>query len=199
MSIGVILLAGGSSSRMGQSKQLLNIEGEPLLLRSAKVALESKAEKVIVVLGANEKAHRIIIQNLPIEILNNLNWQMGIGNSLKAGLNYLIKTYPFIEAVIIMVCDQPHLTANHLKKIIAEYISTSSPIIASRYSNTLGVPALFAKSYFNELLNLPNDQGARKIILQHSKFTSIIDFPEGFIDLDTPDDYRSYKSSNKPS
>jgi molybdenum cofactor cytidylyltransferase len=111
--VSVILLAAGSSSRMGQSKQLLDIQGTPLLLHSTKVALASGASHVIVVLGANEQPHREVIKDLPVSIILNHFWKGGIGSSIKTGMNALMKEYPETNAVILMVCEQPAVTADH--------------------------------------------------------------------------------------
>ncbi len=192
MNIGIILLAAGSSSRMGRSKQLLEIDGEQLLLRSTKVALLAAAEKVLVVLGANELAHRKIIQHLPVEIIGNENWQKGMGSSLKKGLNELLLTTPELDAALVMVCDQPLLTTQHLNQIIKKFELTKSPIVASFYSGTAGVPALFAKSIFEKLLNVQDKEGAKKIIQLHKELVKTVDFPQGSIDLDTPEDYSTF-------
>ncbi len=192
-SISLILLAAGSSSRMGQSKQLLLIENEPLLLRSTKAALASSFENVIVVLGAQEKEHRSVIAHLPIQIVLNRNWEDGMGSSLKKGLNHLLEVFPETQAIVIMVCDQPLLTASHLDKIIAVNKQTNRSIVASHYSNSAGVPALFDKSVFPELLNIDDNQGAKKVINQHPELLALVDFYGGEIDLDTWQEYQDFK------
>jgi molybdenum cofactor cytidylyltransferase len=194
LNISIILLAAGSSSRMGQSKQLLDIQGEPLLLYSTKRALECGAQHVIVVLGANEQAHRDVIQELPISIVANHYWKSGMGSSIKSALNYLVRKSPETEGVIIMVCDQPGLTAQHLRELIQTFKQTRNPIIASSYSDTKGVPALFARSFFSNILMLKDEQGAKKIIEQFPERVLGVDFPGGIHDLDTTEDYRNYLS-----
>lgn len=192
MKIGIILLAAGSSSRMGQSKQLLEIGGEQLLLKSTQVALQSIAEKVIVVLGANESAHRKVIEQLPCEIIVNEDWQLGMGSSLKKGLAELLLIAPKLEAVLVMVCDQPLLTSEHLNQIIKKFKLAKSQIVASYYSGSAGVPALFDKSLFEKLLKVEDHAGAKKIIRQHKEVVQTIDFAQGAIDLDTPEDYQTF-------
>lgn len=194
MKIGIILLAAGSSSRMGQSKQLLEIGGEQLLLKSTQVALQSIAEKVIVVLGANESAHRKVIEQLPCEIIVNEDWQLGMGSSLKKGLAELLLIAPKLEAVLVMVCDQPLLTSEHLNQIIKKFKLAKSQIVASYYSGSAGVPALFDKSLFEKLLNAEDQAGAKKILIQHKEVVQTIDFAQGAIDLDTPEDYQTFIS-----
>lgn len=192
MEVGIILLAAGSSSRMGQSKQLMKIKEVAMLVHSTTIALESGIEPVVVVLGANEEEHRKALEYLTVHIAMNHSWENGMGGSLKAGLAHLLQNMPTINAVMVMVCDQPLLTCEHLKKIRENYLQSGKPIVASQYSGTLGVPVLFHKTLFSEILALPDDQGAKKIIQQHPHDTLAIDFPAGSIDLDTPDDYRNF-------
>ena len=190
--ISIILLAAGSSSRMGQSKQLLEVNGTPLLLHSVKAALESGAKSVNVILGANELAHREVLRNLPVSVISNHYWKSGMGSSIKAGLNYVVRKYSDTEAVIIMVCDQPAITASHLHKLATTHKSTNSPIVASSYSGTVGVPALFSRAFFSNILMLKDDQGAKKIIEQFPEQRANVDFPDGSFDLDTSEDYQRY-------
>jgi len=188
-SISLILLAAGSSSRMGQSKQLLLIENEPLLLRSTKAALASSFETVVVVLGAQEREHRSVIAHLPIQIVLNQNWEDGMGSSLKKGLLHLLNIQPETQAIMIMVCDQPLLTSSHLDKIIAVYKQAQISIVASHYADSAGVPALFDKSVFSELLNIDDNHGAKKVINKHPEMLALVDFNGGEIDLDTLNEY----------
>ncbi len=188
----IVILAAGSSSRMGESKQLLRVNGEPLLLRSSMAALDSGVENVVVVLGANEKAHRNIIQDLPLTIVHNPGWQKGMGNTIKGGLRHVLKMAPDAEAVMVMVCDQPRLTSAHLKNLIQQYRKSKSKIVASYYSHTTGVPALFDKSLFQNLFALEDGQGAKKILGHFQDLTQTVRFDGGEIDLDTLSDYQNF-------
>jgi molybdenum cofactor cytidylyltransferase len=186
--ISVIVLAAGSSSRLGQSKQLVVVEGKTLLERSTEAALNSGADNVVVVLGAQAVLHKKLLERLPVKIFINEDWNKGMGNSLKAGLKYLVSNFPTTEAVIITVCDQPFLTPKHLKKLIATYLASPTEIIASSYNHTKGVPALFSRSLFSQLFQLGDMEGARKIIQHYPASIPLIEFPKGDIDLDTPED-----------
>lgn len=187
MSIGIIILAAGSSSRLGQSKQLIKVEGKTLLEKTTQVALDSGAHSVTVVLGNQASTHKKIIETLPVTIIINEHWSNGMGSSLKVGLQSLLKDNPETEAIIVAVCDQPYLTPGHLKKLITVYSNTSSQIVASHYKETKGVPALFGKSLFPQLLELKDDEGARKIIRLHETI-EVVSFEKGEIDIDTPND-----------
>jgi molybdenum cofactor cytidylyltransferase len=191
MSIGIVVLAAGSSSRMKQSKQLLPINQETLLHRAARAALDSGADHIAVVLGANPNAHQKIIKSLPVHIVLNKTWETGMGSSIKEGLQYLISLYN-IEAVGIMVCDQPKVNGTHLLSLIDKFKASDKSIVASYYNDLPGVPAIFGRHHFNEILQLTDHEGAKGIILKNHAKTVLVNFPEGSIDLDTPEDYEQH-------
>lgn len=184
----IILLAAGSSSRLGQPKQLVEHEGVPLLLKATLTALDAKYGRVTVVLGADADVHKKLIAHLPVEIITNQEWEKGMGSSMKAGLRHVLKSRPETDAVLVMVCDQPLLASAHLVSLIALYEKTSSPMVASRYEKTNGVPALFHRSIFNKLLEIKDQQGAKVIIESHANTIELIDWEEGRFDIDTPED-----------
>jgi molybdenum cofactor cytidylyltransferase len=194
MNIGAIILAAGSSSRMGQSKQLLPVEGEPLLLKTVNTVIAAGIKNIVCVLGANENEHRQILKTLPVQSINHHDWQKGMGSSLKKGMTTFITSYPEADAALILVCDQPLLTARHLYNLIHKHSQSKKEIIASRYANTVGVPVLFDKSFFKTLADVPDDGGAKGIISSHADQLATVDFPDGAIDLDTPEDYTRFKN-----
>ncbi len=187
--INILILAAGSSTRLGQSKQLLKIQGVPLLRKTVLTALATASHSVTVVLGHNFKQHKEVIQDLNISILHHREWRKGMGSSIKAGVSHILKTHADAQAIVILVCDQPYLTAEHLKALIATHGTSGASIIASNYASTTGVPALFDKSMFTELLELKDDQGAKKIMEKHAGRIIEIEFAPGEIDIDTPSDY----------
>jgi molybdenum cofactor cytidylyltransferase len=195
--IAIIILAAGSSSRMGQPKQQLLIDGKPLLVRTVETALRSEVGKVTVVLGALEESHRHLLKELPVDITFNPKWQTGMGSSLKAGLSHALSINQSTEAIIVLVCDQPLLQSHQLKSLVEKYKSTNALIVASAYTNTTGVPALFNQKIFGEILGLDDSHGAKKIIQQHQDQVEMIPFPEGAIDLDTPEEYHNFVQSKK--
>jgi molybdenum cofactor cytidylyltransferase len=193
MKAAAIILAAGSSSRMGRSKQQLDIHGEKLLVKTVQTVLDAGIHAVVV-LGADEKAHRAILDDMPVEIVSNANWARGIGSSLKAGLRYLTSKNADIQYTLVLVCDQPLLNRDHILALISRYQSSEKPIIASRYSKMPGVPVLFDAAYFPSLMNLPDDSGAKKIIVNHPADVSEVDFPGGEFDLDTAEDFENFMS-----
>ena len=191
----IIILAAGSSSRMGRPKQLLEINGEQLLLRTVQTALDARVEKIIVVLGANEPVHRKIIAHLQVEGITNPEWGKGMGSSLKIGLAHLLETTPQPEAALVMVCDQPLLTSTHLTKLLNEATTNTRGIIASYYANSPGVPVLFKKSFFKSLLSIADHEGAKSILQKNKDDIATIEFPGGETDLDTWSDYENFMST----
>jgi len=185
-----LLLAAGESARMGRPKQLLTYKNKTLLQHAAETALG--ITPVTIVLGANHEAHLQAINQLPVDYVINKNWQSGMGRSLKAGLTHCINNNPQLEAVIVMVCDQPLITRQHLEDLIAQHNTTTSNIIATEYALTLGVPALFKRDIFAQLLTIDDSHGAKKIITRNHNHVTSICFQNGAIDLDTEQDYQNF-------
>jgi molybdenum cofactor cytidylyltransferase len=193
-SIAVILLAAGASVRLGEPKQLLQFQGETLLRRSAKTAL-AVSNQVVITLGANIEITRKEIEDLPIQTAENKNWETGMSGSIRSGLEKLLAEVKEPEAVILMVCDQPFADEKLLKEIISAYKETNSLIVACEYENTLGVPALFQKNLFPELLALDSQGGAKQLIKKYRPETATISFSKGAFDVDTPTDYQNLIAS----
>ena len=189
--IGVVILAAGSSSRMGTPKQLLEFDGTTLLNRAVKEARNSNASIVVVVIGKSADLMAKDIDEYKVDLIENKNWEEGMASSVRLGLNALLQNKPKTDAAIIMVCDQPFVSSVVLKDLITTHIKTGKPIIVSDYGEALGPPALFHRSFFNELMQLKGDVGAKKIIQQHSNEVATILFPKGSIDIDTMEDYKS--------
>jgi molybdenum cofactor cytidylyltransferase len=195
MSISIVILAAGSSSRMGQSKQLLRI-GNELMLRSAiKKAQSSLADGFVVVLGSNEHAHLDAIIDLNVHVAVNVHWEGGMGSSLKAGLRYLTIGDSKPDAILVMLIDQPAVTTTHLNTIIDNYHKTHSRIVAAEYAGSPGVPALIDSSLFPEVMELDDSSGAKPLLTRYRHMASLIAMPEAGIDIDTPEDYERYKAS----
>ena len=184
MGIGAIVLAAGRSSRLGVPKQLLEFRGESLVRRAAKAALESVCDRVVVVVGNHAQLMREEIDDLPVSVVENKIWQSGLSSSIRAGLEKLSSQ----RGIIITLCDQPFMTAHVLNDLISAHCKTRRPIVASTYGTTRGVPAFFAPELFSELASLTKDEGARRIIASHPEKVATINFPQGAIDIDTPED-----------
>lgn len=190
--IPILLLAAGSSSRMGQSKQLLLIEGKTLLQRTVETAIAAKTGPVIVVLGSAYENHRKIIENLPVQIVFNPDWIKGMGSSIKTGIKYLKENIPNARAFVILVCDQPHLSDQHLMRLAFEFNTNKNLIVASTYRRVVGVPILFDRIFLNTLSSIDDAEGAKRIVESNINKVKVVPFQEGAIDLDTMDDYNTF-------
>jgi molybdenum cofactor cytidylyltransferase len=190
--IGVIILAAGSSSRLGSSKQLIQIEDTTLLERIIHVAKGAGMQRIHVVLGADAETHREALKNSSIKITVNDQWQKGIGSSIKVGLTSLLAANKDLTSVILLVCDQPFLTVSHIQSLLLTRQKTGKSIVASCYASTTGVPALFSEIYFDSLLSIPDNQGAKSIIEKHPQDTALVHFPDGEYDIDTPEDLEKF-------
>lgn len=187
--LGIVLLAAGASTRLGKPKQLLLYEGNTLFQNGVQVAIDSGVKPIVAVLGANALLLMKQIKNEAVQLVINKNWQEGIASSIRCGLEKLLEICPGATAAIIMVCDQPFVTPKLMNDLAANYLETGKPIIASKYENILGTPALFDQTIFAALLALKGDIGAKKIIMEHVDLVSAVEFPMGNIDIDTGNDY----------
>ncbi|HEY9126714.1 MAG TPA: nucleotidyltransferase family protein [Acidobacteriaceae bacterium] len=186
MRIAAIVLAAGASRRLGQPKQLVRAGDETLLERTLRVAREAGLREVFAVLGAH--AERILKEaDLGISIaVENAAWETGMASSIHAGLRAALEQTPDLEAVMLLVCDQPRLTAAHLVRLIDA--AQEGEVVASAYGGVPGVPAVFPASAFARLMELQGDAGARRLLQDRSVLT--VAFEEGVIDVDTEEDLR---------
>lgn len=191
--VAIIILAAGSSKRLGYPKQLIKIDGETLILKMVKEAIHSKGKPVVVVLGSTYKLIQSEIENLNIEIVINQEWQFGIGSSIHAGIKFLKKKFPEVDGCLLMVCDQVFLRTVILDKLIQFFSSSNHGIVASKYADTFGVPVVFDKEYFDQLLKTPLNEGAKKIVMRYKELVKSIPFQEGIYDLDLPEDHKKLK------
>lgn len=184
MTVAIVLLAAGSSSRLGQPKQLLRHEGMSLVRRAAERALAASPE-VVVVLGARHGDVAAELDGLAVRCVDNPDWALGQGSSLRAGLRALP---PDVDGALLMLCDQLRVDAAHLRSLIDTFERTRAPIVASAYAGTRGVPALFSRALFPELEALPPTGGARGLIARDPSRVVEVPLPGGEEDVDTAED-----------
>jgi molybdenum cofactor cytidylyltransferase len=187
--VGAIILAAGGSSRFGQAKQLLSFQGESLVRRAVRTALEAGCASVTVVVGGARDRIETELRETPAVIVENPEWQRGLGTSIRCGLRHLLSSRPELDAVVLLACDQPFVDASVITLLIAQRENSRKPIVACNYANTLGIPALFDRSCFESLLALPDDSGAKALIESRSDDVAQIEFEKGAIDIDTPADF----------
>lgn len=182
----VLILAAGGSTRFGALKQLLEFESESLLRRTVRTANDLVDDRVIVVHGPKAKKCQREIESLPVTHVVNDNWESGMSTSIRAGLRALP---PECGAVLILLCDQPLIRTTQLQKLTAAWLKNKNRIIASAYSDTIGVPAIFPVEYIPELLKVTGDQGAKSVIEAHRETVLSVELPEAGTDIDTQEDY----------
>lgn len=185
--IGLILLAAGSSSRMGTPKQLLDYGGKPLLRHAAEVGLASICRPVLAVLGSQAELIGKAIEDLPLEIVLNPRWEEGMGTSIHAGVE--IAQARNLDGVILALADQPLVTAAILNRLVETHLETGQAIVSSQYAGTVGVPVFFARAFFANLLKLAPGQGCKGLIVAHEAQVMRLDCPEAEVDIDTPQEY----------
>ena len=187
--IGAVILAAGASTRMGTPKQLLYFKGRSLLRHIVDVAIAQKYEPIVVVLGAHAEQIRNEVSQLPVMVVENQDWHKGMGASIRVGVNAVNNLNENLEAVILLLCDQPFVCDRVLNQLVQVYHTTRKPIIASEYAQTLGVPALFSCELFSELMNIDVEKGAKQVIQKYKHLVFGVPFEAGAIDVDTPQDY----------
>lgn len=183
-SIGIVLLAAGGSSRMGEPKQLMRIGNRSMVRRAAETALATGCDPVVVVIGASAGEVRGELRELPVLVVENSEWREGIASSIRIGIAALQQTE--VTAGLIMLCDQPLITASDLGKLIAVAQTHPNSLIAS-FGEVLGAPALFPRQWFPHLLQLRGDQGARHLLLSNAALVRRVDLDAAATDLDTRD------------
>jgi molybdenum cofactor cytidylyltransferase len=187
---GIIILAAGSSSRMGKPKQQLVYKEQTLLQRAIQVAAGITEHKTIVVLGAGNETILPDVDSKIVDIVINPDWDQGMASSVKSGITALQTLYPQIQSALLMLCDQPFVTTELLQQLIETGGGDEKSIVASTYQDTVGVPVLFGKAWFNELLDLQGQEGAKVMLTKYKTNVITIPFHLGNIDIDTPEDYQ---------
>ena len=164
MRVVAIVLAAGSSTRLGRPKQAIIVDGETLLQRAERVARAVADEVIVVTEQLNPDAAE------------------GIASSIRTG----VRLAGDDARILITLCDQPLITAGHLRALL----DIDAPIVATGYAGTAGAPAVFAPSLVPELLALRGDRGARAVIEAHRDITNVIPFEDAAVDIDREDDVR---------
>jgi molybdenum cofactor cytidylyltransferase len=193
--IAAVILAAGASTRMGTPKQLLQWHGKSLLRSITETAIAADCDPIIIVLGASGDKIQAEVSDLPVQIVTNPEWQTGMGSSIRTGIQALVDRNMDVKATILLLCDQPFVSPQTIWQLRSIYDATHQSIVASSYQNTIGVPALFDRHLFSELLKLHQLEGAKTVIQRYLNTVETIDFPQGSIDLDTPQDYQSIAST----
>lgn len=179
MTTAAVVLAAGASTRLGELKQLVRLGEETLLERAVRVAREAGCSPVVVVLGAEYA--QVLGNSLlgdAVPVIND-KWEEGMASSIRLGVRTLGFVAKGAEGVVLMTCDMPAVTVSHLRALMA-----SGEVTASRYAGRSGVPAYFSAGYFDRLMALQGEAGARKLL----RSAHCVDLEGGELDVDTAAD-----------
>jgi molybdenum cofactor cytidylyltransferase len=185
----LILLAAGVSRRMGTPKQLLPWGTTTLIEHQIKNLLNTN-NSVSVILGAYADEIIKVIDKFPINVFRNENWENGMGTSIAYGVQQLLEKDSTADGILISLIDQPLLTTNHFRKMLNLFQSRKKQIIVSHAENCWsGAPVLFDRVYFDELLMLKGDEGAKRITNKYRNSVKLIDGGSILRDVDTHEAY----------
>jgi molybdenum cofactor cytidylyltransferase len=189
MNVGIIVLAAGASTRMGEPKQLLRYRGATLLRRAVDAALGTGCDPVVVVLGADAERARAEVSDTAAVVVVNESWAEGMGSSIRVGVAALDDA----RAALVTLCDNPLVTSSVLGRLVDAYLAERSLLVASEYESggarVRGVPALFDRDLFPELSSLRGSEGARRIVERNASRATFVSVPEAAFDVDTPEDF----------
>ncbi|WP_299462436.1 nucleotidyltransferase family protein [uncultured Microscilla sp.] len=192
----IMILAAGKASRMGQAKQLLKLHGQSLLEICLAKATTLPTTSVVVVLGAYLAQTQPLVNAFGkgVHTVVNKDWASGMGGSIATGMNKILEINPLAKATMVLLADQPLVSAEKLHDMLRLYQQKTAPIVTSAYSGTFGVPAIFERALFEHLLQLKGKTGAKKVMKQHLDQLTYFDLPMAAFDADTPEDFEQIKA-----
>jgi molybdenum cofactor cytidylyltransferase len=190
----VIVLAAGASRRFGSPKQLVRIDGRPILHTVVSRAVEVAGHAVIVVLGSGAQELAGLLRHTPASVVINRSWEEGIGSSIREGVSRLPGS---CAGVLITLADQPAVTAADLQRLAGAWRARPDHIVASQYGGITGVPAIFPGWTFPDLLELRGDQGAQRLLHRHAGRLLRVATPGAALDIDTPEDLLAVEAGRK--
>lgn len=189
--IAALLLAAGKASRYGSLKQLVEIDGVPMVRRVAQTALAAGVP-LTVVIGAGGESLRAALAGLPLQIVENHDWATGMGGSIALGVR-AVQATP-VDALLILLADQVLIDAADLQAICAAHAADPQAIIAADHGDAAGPPCLFPSRDFAALGALSGPAGARRLLRDQSDRVRRLDLPHARLDVDTPADLQGLKT-----
>ncbi len=184
---GIVLAAGQAKRMRGRLKQLLPCQGEVLVHRAARVALEAGLAPVWVVVGAGEAHVRNALQDLPIQFLSNPRWAEGHSTSVAIAAHQLRARQA--SAAVFLLADQPFVPPALIRRLISAWQTSHAAIVAPRIAGQRGNPVLISAEIFPLLETLTGDRGARALFAAHPPLEIVWDDPRARAEIDTPEDY----------
>jgi molybdenum cofactor cytidylyltransferase len=169
-----LVLAAGASTRMGANKLLLELDGEPLVRRATRAALDAGLDPVLVVVGHEAERTRAAIADLPCTAVLNPSYEEGQGSSLRAGAAALP---PDAAAAVVLLGDMPLVTAAMVRTVVARWRATGAPVVVSDYAGVLAPPTLFDRAVLPELAALGGETAARPVVERHRAAAETVPWP----------------------
>ena len=193
--INAIILAAGESKRMGKPKPLLRFNDKTFLEQIISVVKVSDVDRITVVLGAEAETIKKSADFSGTNIVINKDYPKGQLSSLIAAIEEIPQE---TEAILVFLVDNPFITKEFVNKIIVKFKETNNPIIVPVFNKKRGHPTLFSRALFNELLNAPEEKGARYVLYSNEDKILELETSESWIliGIDTPDDYKCYFGAN---
>lgn len=190
-SLHAIVLAAGASTRFGSPKQLVRVDGRPLMHAVVSRAVEVAGHSVTVVLGAHAVDLAPLLKHTPASIVINREWSEGLASSIRAGVARLPGS---CSGVMLLLADQAAVTAEDLKRLAGSWRRQPEYIVAAQYGATLGAPAVFPRSCFRDLAELRGDRGAHSLFKRNPDRVVRVPMESAALDIDTPEDLLNLKS-----
>lgn len=190
--IGVMILAAGSSSRLGFPKQLVEFEGKNLLQKMIDLAEDFSLDLKVLVLGANADEIKRGIDSKNFKIVLNKEWPEGMSSSIRKGIIYS-EEFEKLDHLLILLSDQPFVNSEKIEQLIQLQLKNNKAVTFSEYEGNIGVPAIFSKEVFSDLKKLTGDQGAKKLIYKENFEYQTLSFEKGNFDVDTKEDVEFLK------
>jgi molybdenum cofactor cytidylyltransferase len=186
-----LVLAAGSSTRMGRNKLLLDLGGETMIRRAVRAAVDAGVHRVVVVLGHDEALVRAELEGLPCDPIRNPDHAQGAGTSVHAGVREAAES----DAVVVVLADMPFVTADMIRALVERHRTTGAPLVVSHYGEVQAPPTLYARGLFPELLEIPGERCAKQVVRRHEREAVVVDWPEGTLrDIDVPEDYEDVRT-----
>jgi len=187
--LGAVLLAAGPSSRLGRSKQLVRVNDETLIRRTARLVLGMGLDYVTVVSGCGADLVEAELEDLPVSVVFNRDWQQGMGSSINCGVRLMPQG---VDGVLLMVCDQWRLENDDLNGLFEAWQADISKIYVACWDEgaafVSGPPALFPRKIIPELKSMQPNRGARQLIDRYMDIVEFVKMENAAFDLDRPED-----------
>jgi molybdenum cofactor cytidylyltransferase len=182
-----VVLAAGSSRRMGRNKLLLELEGEPLVRRVARRAAGAGLDPILVVLGHEATSVQAALGDLPHQALLNPDHLSGANSSLRLGL---ASVPAGARAAVVLLGDMPFVTSEMIRAVLERYALETPRLVVSRYGEVTAPPTLYDASLFAEFTQLEGEGCGKHVVRRHWNEAAVLSWPEqALADLDSPEDY----------